>query len=175
MLRDVKFDTDPVLDTIDMVCYGLVEPEWLQEGVYLGHLNLSNRVDKSFLKNEYLESWHDEDWSWSLGSYGVCDTPAQMLKKYKEVLADPDRNFAVFFTIIKQCEQSDWGGWRWHKWGEYIGDFTPKCEYLYDEVGIDKVYVYSIVELVNPTPRQLWDANAAKAAADTGAINSFDD
>lgn len=34
------------------------------------------------------------------------------------------------------------GGWRWHKWGTYIGTLDPQCEYLDDEdFGEDFKYV----------------------------------
>lgn len=38
-------------------------------------------------------------------------------------------------------------GWRWCKWGEYIGDYTPDHEYLYDEEGIEEVFVYQIIRI----------------------------
>mgnify|MGYP000984510367 FL=1 len=44
------------------------------------------------------------------------------------------------------------GGWRWHKWGEYLGNGTPTCEHLDDEDEFnDGVYVYHmyIVDGVN--------------------------
>jgi hypothetical protein len=47
--------------------------------------------------------------------------------------------------VIK-ANQSHEGGWRWHKWGEYIGKYEPQYEYLYDEPEIEKVYVYHIYE-----------------------------
>lgn len=58
-------------------------------------------------------------------------------------MADP-RLLGVFFTPMVRAEQSPEGGWRWHKWGEYIGDHTPTAEYLYDEPEIERVYVVSI-------------------------------
>jgi hypothetical protein len=39
-------------------------------------------------------------------------------------------------------------GWRWRKWGQYIGALEPTCEYIADEPHIDKVYVYHIYEKV---------------------------
>ena len=36
------------------------------------------------------------------------------------------------------------GGWRWHKWGEYIGKHNPQYEYLDHESGIDYVLVWKL-------------------------------
>lgn len=83
----------------------------------------------------------------SVGSYGVCDSVANLLAKCPE-LESSDRKFVVRMTQIKKATQSPAGGWRWHKWGEYIGEGEPTCEYLYDEPIIIAVYVYSIFEKV---------------------------
>jgi hypothetical protein len=82
------------------------------------------------------------------GSYGVCDTVEQLLAYYPELSdACQDRSFVVTMTCIKRADQSPDGGWRWHKWGKYIGTFDHQYEYLYDEVGIEQVYVYHIYEV----------------------------
>lgn len=31
--------------------------------------------------------------------------------------------------------------------GQYIGKYEPRCEYLYDEEGIDYVYCFTILEV----------------------------
>ena len=98
-------------------------------------------------------------------SYGVCDSYEQ-LKNYKikdyyaeeledanlaehinpdktlfEVLSASERKYALFFTKIHQ--EPGEGGWRWHKWGPYIGKHDIQCEYLADEdlSDIDQKYV----------------------------------
>ena len=38
-------------------------------------------------------------------------------------------------------------GWRWHKWGPYIGTQDPQCEYLADEPEIKEVFVYRFIQL----------------------------
>lgn len=81
----------------------------------------------------------------SLGSYGVVDHPNQ-IHRYYDLHHDP-RNLCVSFTPIYKKDQPSWGGWRWHKWGPYLGTKKPKCEYLYDEKNIDRVFVFSIIEL----------------------------
>lgn len=49
-------------------------------------------------------------------------------------------------TSIYKNQQPPVGGWRWHKWGSYIGTYESKHEYLYDE-DIDMIYVYHIYEI----------------------------
>lgn len=88
-----------------------------------------------------------ENYEPCLGSFGVCDTPEQLLSMY-DFDADP-RRFFITFTEMRKDEQSDWGGWRWHKWGEYLGTQDPQCEYLYDEPVIESVYVFHIYELLD--------------------------
>ena len=50
-----------------------------------------------------------------------------------EYLRNSDRKFAVGFNPIKQDPENPGGGWRWHKWGRYIGKHDICCEYLDDE------------------------------------------
>lgn len=86
-----------------------------------------------------------------LSSYGVCDGIDNLLDHpdYAEVLRGP-RRFTVFITEIRRDTQPSRGGWRWHKWGPYIGAYERDNEYLYDE-DIDSVWIFSIVEHVDDT------------------------
>jgi hypothetical protein len=60
-----------------------------------------------------------------------------------------DRRFTLAFTRVRKRDQPDEGGWRWHKWGEYIGEKSPQYEYLYDEGNeIEEVYCYHVYEHV---------------------------
>lgn len=86
--------------------------------------------------------------TWASNSY-VDDSPEEFIEKYHELLADDNRIFAVFFTPIQREEQDPEGGWRWHKWGEYLGKHTPQREYLYDEEGIDVVYIVKILQVTS--------------------------
>lgn len=87
------------------------------------------------------------------GSYGVCDSPEQfMTHPIGQWIAGSDRGFTVSFTCIRKAGQPEDGGWRWHKWGEYIGEKSPQCEYLYDEgPEIEEVYVYHVYECLDPS------------------------
>ena len=58
---------------------------------------------------------------------------------------EPNYQFILLLTpIINNHDKSLWGGWRWHKWGEYIGKHIPQYEYLDHEYGIDYVLVWKL-------------------------------
>ena len=82
-----------------------------------------------------------------LHCYGVCDSPDQFIERYEKLLEeDPRRLFVTFFKVEKR-RQPKRGGWRWHKWGPYIGDKDPQHEYIRDEDDTIKVvYCYQIRE-----------------------------
>ena len=79
--------------------------------------------------------------------YGVCDNYKQILEEYKDFLSNKDKNYVIGLTTVKRESQSPSGGWRWHKWGPYIGTQNPQHEYLYNEENIDVVYTFSIYEI----------------------------
>lgn len=103
--------------------------------------------------NEEFEQWldsipdGDEDFADWEEPYGVCDSPQQFLAKDLAFLKDLDFNYCVFFVHIQKHPGEKYG-WRWHKWGSYIGEGTPQCEYLDDEPGFDDgVYTYSVYKV----------------------------
>jgi hypothetical protein len=77
---------------------------------------------------------------------GVVDFPEQLLK-LAPFLETDERQFVISFTLIDGEKQPAYGGWRWKKWGPYIGNFSPTTEFIYDEPEIEKVYVYHIYEV----------------------------
>lgn len=109
-------------------------PSRLAEGVYLrsGHGG-----------SNYVPGW--EEWPEVAHPCGVCDSYEQVLEKVPE-LHDPDRHFVLYLTCVRKDEQESWGGWRWHKWGEYIGEHEITTEYLYDEPVVEKVYCFHVYE-----------------------------
>lgn len=114
------------------------DPVLLQEGIYeVFH----------FGGTSFLESYAHYPTGLSVGPYGVADNIQQILDNVPE-LQDPNRKFTVAVTRVVRKDQAKTGGWRWHKWGEYIGDFKPQHEYLYDEEGIEEVLVFHIYEKV---------------------------
>ena len=131
----------------DTVLPGLVESDGcggsfveLREGVYLiGHFNGSH-----MLPDNVFDQYPD---GLVCGSYGVCDGMDNLLDRAPELITS-EREFVVTMTRVRRDDQSPEGGWRWHKWGEYLGTFDSQCEYLYDEVGIEEVYCYHVFEKV---------------------------
>lgn len=87
-----------------------------------------------------------------LDAYGVADTWDQVLTRYSTVLGAPGRTFVLMCTPVRREDQPVEGGWRWHKWGGYIGTRTPTAEYLRDEPEIEDVVCYHIFEVVLPHP-----------------------
>ena len=78
---------------------------------------------------------------------GVCDSPEQLLFKLpKSVTEGPVPYVISMVRLAKNLEPSS-GGWRWHKWGEYIGEQNPRCEYLADEPEIEEVWTYHIYQV----------------------------
>jgi len=76
--------------------------------------------------------------------YGVADNVEQIKEFYKEQIEDTKRKFVISITPVYQEKENKGkgGGWRWHKWGEYIGKLDSQCEYLDDEeFGDDFEYV----------------------------------
>ena len=113
-------------------------------------------------------------------SYGVCDSIDDILnydltkyydedyyddedrdvilsvtpyKTLGELLEKSDRQYAIFMTEMNQEDQPEHDGWRWHKWGPYIGKHNVKYEYLYDEdmsdIGQKHIYVFHIYEFLD--------------------------
>ena len=78
-------------------------------------------------------------------SYGVCDGVGNLLEHY-DFENDP-RDLVVFLTEIRREDQPEDGGWRWSKWGNYIGSQNVYSEYLYDEPEIESVYVWEAWEI----------------------------
>jgi len=81
----------------------------------------------------------------TVGPYGVCDDVEQLLKACPELEA-PGREFVVTVTVIRKADEPAEGGWRWHKWGEYIGTQNPQCQYIHDEPKIEGVLCFHIYE-----------------------------
>jgi hypothetical protein len=131
--------------------YNQTKPE--VTGIYLnGGTNFEHEFDgyidfdHNFPALGEIEEFADKKFG-SLNSYGVADNIEQVLALYKEDLNNPNRKFCIATDIIYKSDQSEWGGWRWEKWGRYIGTHHIQSEYLYHETGIDQVMLYHIYEI----------------------------
>jgi hypothetical protein len=85
--------------------------------------------------NDYFET--------TLATYGVADNIEQIKNKYKELI-DSKNPIVISISEIRKDEQPEYDGWRWHKWGEYIGSKEITSEYIYNEPEIDSVYVFTV-------------------------------
>lgn len=88
----------------------------------------------------------DIDWENCVNPYGVADNIKQ-IKDYFKCLEESAQEFIISVTEIRKEEQSSEGGWRWHKWGKYIGVQNPQYEYIYDEPEIQKVYCFHVYQV----------------------------
>ena len=132
-----------------LVEYKIADPKYmmlLQQGVVQQGLFQLHDLErnKDWDDYPYFEKLDDITYR---GSYGVCDDLENLLKVYPELEAD-GRKFVVTMCKIDRGEEPDSGGWRWHKWGDYIGTQTPTREYLSDEPLIERVYCYHIYEKI---------------------------
>lgn len=128
---------DPILSIIAKVNGNQDYATKIMDGVYqIGHYGSSHFL---YEYEHYPEL--------SVNAYGVCDGIVNLLE-YCPELESSDRRFVVTLTPVFKRDQPSEGGWRWHKWGPYIGAYEPTCEYLYDEEDIDVVFVYHIYEKI---------------------------
>lgn len=124
--------------------------EFIEKPVSLNDHNFSFMYDKDSKFNRDYEN--DPDYiKTDLSGYGVADTIEQIKEYYKELIDDPNRKYAIEITPVFQDKENKGkgGGWRWHKWGPYIGTLNPQWEYIDDEdFGEDFKYVLSFGLLV---------------------------
>lgn len=103
-------------------------------------------IDFNFSHNDFMEYHNmgtipfDESYrvfypTFHKSQYGVADNIEQVKQYFKEEIQDPDNDYFITYTKVYQDKANAGigGGWRWHKWGEYIGNLNPICEYLDDE------------------------------------------
>lgn len=127
-------------------------------GVLLGVEKLNSR---EYLPMEMVRSLWPEVYAhvrpeengkvWTIHPYGVCDDWRQIFSKMADRMRpyiDSPEPFVVFVSKIAKKSQPEEGGWRWEKWGEYIGDKQPQYEYLYDEPEIDEVFVFEVYHVI---------------------------
>jgi len=114
----------------------------LAKGFYLvTHFSFEHVIGE----HRVIQDWSGEESDWARRKqeradfklppdvYGVCDTPEQFMERYAAAFEAAPSKYIVSFNIQKKEHQSPDGGWRWHKWGTYIGDKQPQEEYLFDE------------------------------------------
>lgn len=131
-------------EILSIICGGEPQFERIIPGVYkCNHFNFHSVLDASGV------SFDEYSTEFSINPYGVCDSPEQFLSDFGQEIAESPNYYIVAFTQLLKSEQPPQGGWRWHKWGPYVGHQSPQAEYLYDEPKIDEVYVYNIYQITD--------------------------
>jgi hypothetical protein len=80
-----------------------------------------------------------ENFDQVIGTYMVCDTIEQALEYWKGAVNNPDESFIIAAMPVIKEREPEHDGWRWHKWGNYIGTQNPQHEYIRDEEDINEV------------------------------------
>lgn len=142
------------------------DPDLDTTGIYLEFLNARHHIERltdyetvNPMGNKYL---------YIVNQYGVADNATQVMRRLEQSLKDylfgndleeefylgkslvkfmelyPEYKLVLLMTPYVNTKDCSWGGWRWHKWGEYIGVHEPQHEYLSCEQGIDYVLSYDL-------------------------------
>lgn len=118
-------------------------------GFYICDLNEHYTIPQLTDYNEAKENIFDIKYV----DRGLSDNATQILDRIK-FLASEDKEindefkkkeFVVLMTPIFKMHQPEKDGWRWEKWGAYIGVYDEPGGYLVHNEGIDYVYVYAII------------------------------
>lgn len=135
------------------------------KGCYWGNLNPENLIDHASAYETY------KHWPASSLAFGVSDNATQVIKHLQHALEtyltkdnthsffiqgkrlyefltnNPDAVYLIRFYPVFNHHDGKASGWRWHKWGPYLGKHTPKCEYLDEEKNIDYVLLWHLYPL----------------------------
>lgn len=108
----------------------------------------------NFYQDYLNEKIEEVDWTINrpIVGYGVADNASQVIKYFKKLEKEYEIDLGncviALRPIIKKSQPKD-GGWRWHKWGKYIGVKNPQYEYIYDEDdSIKFVWCYQLWQIV---------------------------
>lgn len=161
-------------DTLNNIILEEDDPNMDITGVYMTDLNGDQDIEE--LTNHRTLQFHEEPVH--LYSWGVSDNATQAKKyleasidayqqgldyegigdffqgkqvvQFMQAMEEQNREygFVLLLTPIVNEHNHTWGGWRWHKWGEYLGHHQIEYEYLNDEEGVDFVFVWKLVAVV---------------------------
>ena len=145
MLVDVNVskNNDGIDFILAVLSGGRPEATRIGTGLYkVSHFNFGDMLPRGEWEDYANLSRFGED----ACAYGVCDSPEQFMAALGDRIAADPSQFVVSFTRVARSEQSPEVGWRWRKWGPYIGTQSPQCEYIHDEPEIAEVYCYHVFE-----------------------------
>lgn len=122
----------------------------IKTGIYKGCWSKSDLEDYCGLEvEEYHSFFNKNDINSSIReNFGVADNIEQILEHYPELLKSED-NFIVIFSDVYRKYQPESYGFRYEKFGEYIGTQNIQHEFIYDDKHIDKVIIYEIFKILN--------------------------
>lgn len=141
------------MDPFTATLFGLENGHWsiteYAPGFVIGPLNVDQTL-RDIILDSYPKVYISPGCSYP-ASFFVDDSPQAVVDRLKDILTDADGDYFVTITHIRKDDQESEGGWRWHKWGPYVGARDPQCEYLYDEPDIDGVVVAHIYQTMSRT------------------------
>lgn len=143
--------SDLKLDLFTQLLFTIDDPYWRigmpEPGFLVGPLNM-NTLFASLIVDHYPEVFRpNDDWA---TPFFVDDSPQAVIDRLKPVLTEAEGTYLVTITEFHKADEPSEGGWRWHKWGPYLGAHEPQCEYLHDEPEIDSAAVAHIYQIKNP-------------------------
>jgi hypothetical protein len=150
VLTDLKLQSNLPPELNDLIeC----NPVRVSKGIYKNTgFNLHNQVNRK----EWGSPYQFADIDPNIPTHGVADSIEQFVEKYDKLLEDSPHEYVVGFQTVRKNEQSSTGGWRWHKWGEYIGVHKITTEYLYDEPVVEEVVCFSVLVKADKTLKKRW-------------------
>lgn len=127
-----------------------------RDGVYVTHAG-EYMIFKIFTENDFVrqpmigfsgkqsEFEGRKMWRNDL-AYGLCDNAEQVIKKYPEIVESEKPYVIILRPFFREYEPAE-QGFRYHKWGEYIGTQELRNEYLYDDEHVEYVCAFTIYEI----------------------------
>lgn len=107
-----------------------------ETGIYWSILNFNKNFFEETLNLDFEnEYWHVKYGDEYVNSYGVADNIEQIKEYYKRQIENKNEKYIISLSPVFQDKENKGkeDGWRWHKWGPYIGELDSKYEYLDDE------------------------------------------
>lgn len=139
-----KFEFVSPENTVFAIIDGYPTGKELFKGIYNQGYNASNYFKRHLTVTEMYPR------DLLCQCYGVVDSPKQFQTKFSESLESDSRQLLVSVAHIPKdsSNKGKGGGWRWHKWGQYLGDGHPRQEYLDDEDKFENgVWVFNVYDL----------------------------
>lgn len=138
------------------------EDDVAPEGFDYSGMVLTLNLNYNHVISSYSSKWKEASYEemrdyWFISGYGLSDNIFSIKEHLKKEIQEylkggyplppEDMRFLIRVTPIFD-DGNNTGGFRPHKWGEYIGDRLTGEEYLADEEGVNQVYVFGLIPLV---------------------------